>query len=107
MEYQTVKKEKKKINITASCLAIISREVNADERLQGLNICISIPFINKLKYDKWFESFCGNRWKGFYNVFISSDNGIRIPVIIHGGNAYNAGSCCLFGYFSPGYFNER
>jgi len=105
MEYRTVGGEEKTIPIKAFCSAVIPKHGPDDERLMGLNIGIAIPFEGPEQSEEWFDEFCGEKWD-FFDVVLSSDEGFRIPVCVHAGNYYDDayGSACLFGYFSPGYF---
>ena len=111
MEYTSVSGEKKSVPASAFCLGIIphGRAGKAgDDRIIGLNIGIAIPFATFEESTAWFNDFCKNEW-GFFGVVVSSEDGFRIPLVVHAGNYWSDdyGSACLFAYFSPGYFEGR
>jgi len=112
MEYSSVSGEKKTIPISRVFLnAIITRDASPkpdDDRLYGLNLGIVIPFADAKEGSSWYDDFCGKDW-GLFGVVVSSEEGFRLPIVVHAGNYYDAayGSACLFGCFSPGYFEDR
>lgn len=112
MEYSSVSGEKKTIPISRVFLnAIITRDLSpkpGDDRLCGLNLGIVIPFADAQEGSSWYDDFCGKDW-GLFGVVVSSEEGFRLPIVVHAGNYYDAayGSACLFGCFSPGYFEDR
>jgi hypothetical protein len=112
MEYTSMSREKKTIPISRVFLnAIITRDLSpkpGDDRLCGFNLGIVIPFDDAKGEEDWFDDFCGKEW-GLFGVVISSEDGVRLPIVVHAGNCYDKayGSACLFGCFSPGYFEAE
>ena len=111
MDYRNKDGEKKSVYVNVFFLATIPKSLSSkpeDERMTGLNIGVAIPFADAQQSESFFQDFCGGEW-GFFGVCLNSDEGFRIPLVVHAGNYWSAqyGSACLFGYFSPGYFEER
>ena len=79
-------------------------------KLCGLNVGIALPHKDADAYFAFCKEFHGDTWEGFYNVLVcDDDDGMKMPVIIHGGNGYEKkmGTSCFFGYICPEMFDPR
>lgn len=101
---------------SAFCLAVRPEPLEGEALMSGLpphnyglKLGVAIPHRNNEGYRDFEKSFFGSSWKGFYKAFLLAERGIKIPILIHGGNAWdqNYGTSCLFGYFTPAYFATR
>ena len=96
----------------AFVLAVISPAPKDRADLCGLNMCIVIdkdPCGNNSNYGLKVQEAIDEHFKkqdGIFTVYLIGENGIKIPVDIHGGNGwssqyYDCETCCYFGYIHP------
>ena len=78
-------------------------------KLCGLNVGVALPHDDSDACVSFYDDFSiAGEWD-FYDVFVCDDSGMKMPVIIHGGNGFEEkmGTSCLFGYVCPEMFDDR